>query len=62
MYIRRLLTDNSLIGYKKFFNKGFEKGVGGFGKGVGGFGKTGKLENWKIGKLENWEIGNVWLY
>jgi hypothetical protein len=47
MYIRRLLTDNSLIGYKKFFNKGFEKGVGGFGK----------LGNWK-----NWEIGNVWLY
>jgi hypothetical protein len=27
---RRLLTDNVIIGYKKFFDKGFEKEVGGF--------------------------------
>ena len=26
---RRLVTDNVIIGYKKFFDKGFEKEVGG---------------------------------
>jgi hypothetical protein len=29
---RRLVTDNVIIGYKKFFDKGFQKGVGGFQK------------------------------